>query len=53
VDKKLILDRLDNDIEPLTTSISTLTIGKKVPKQYYLSDSLENFYKDILILIHP
>ena len=27
--KKLILDRLDNGIEPLTTSISRLTIGKK------------------------
>ena len=27
--KKLILDRLNNGIEPLTTSISTLTIGKK------------------------
>ena len=25
--KKLILDRLDNGIEPLTTSVSTLTIG--------------------------
>ena len=27
--KKLILDRLNNGIEPLTTSVSTLTIGKK------------------------
>jgi hypothetical protein len=27
--RKLILDRLDNGIEPLTTSVSTLTIGKK------------------------
>ena len=27
--KKLILDRLNNGIEPLTTSISTLTVGKK------------------------
>ena len=27
--KKLILDRIDNGIEPLTTSVSTLTIGKK------------------------
>jgi hypothetical protein len=27
--KKLILDRLDNGIEPLITSVSTLTIGKK------------------------
>ena len=27
--KKLILDRLDNSIEPLTTPVSTLTIGKK------------------------
>ena len=31
--KKLILDRLDNNIEPLTTSISTLTIGKKYRKK--------------------
>lgn len=31
--KKLILDRLDNGIEPLTTSISTLTIGKKYKKK--------------------
>ena len=31
--KKLILDRLDNGIEPLTTSVSTLTIGKKYRKK--------------------
>ena len=31
--KKLILDRLDNSIEPLTTSVSTLTIGKKYRKK--------------------
>lgn len=31
--KKLILDRLDNDIEPLTTSVSTLSIGKKYRKK--------------------
>jgi hypothetical protein len=27
--KKLISDRLDHGFEPLTTSISTLTIGRK------------------------
>ena len=31
--KKLILDRLDNGIEPLTTSVSTLSIGKKYRKK--------------------
>ncbi len=31
--KKLILDRLNNGIEPLTTSVSTLTIGKKYRKK--------------------
>jgi hypothetical protein len=31
--RKLFLDRLDNDIEPLRTSVSTLTIGKKYRKK--------------------
>jgi hypothetical protein len=31
--KKLILDRLENGIEPLTTSISRLTIGKKYQRK--------------------
>ena len=31
--KKLIIDRFENDIDPLTTSISTLTIGKKHRKK--------------------
>ncbi len=31
--KKLILDRIDNGIEPLTTSVSTLSIGKKYRKK--------------------
>ena len=31
--RKLILDRLDNGIEPLTTSVSTLSIGKKYRKK--------------------
>jgi hypothetical protein len=31
--KKRILDRLDNGVEPLTTSVSTLTIGKSTEEK--------------------
>jgi hypothetical protein len=31
--QKIILDRLDNGIEPLTTSVSELSIGKRYRKK--------------------
>ncbi len=45
--KKLILDRLDNGIEPLTTSISTLTIGKKYRRKQVKKQVKENQAKNI------